>query len=83
MCSVTVKNYESRQYKSTHTHTHTHPRFHTLLSITVASVRDRLVYLNKANSIETRWNDDKFVFVFYAKLIFIIQWNYIVLNIIL
>lgn len=50
MCSVAVKNYESRQYKSTHTHT----RFHTLLSVTVASVRDRLAYLNKANSFETR-----------------------------
>ena len=56
MCSVAVKNYESRQYKSTHTHTHTHTqtRFHTLSSITVASVRDRLAYLNKANSVETR-----------------------------
>ena len=54
MCSVAVKNYESRQYKSTHTHTHTQTRFHTLSSITVASVRDRLAYLNKANSIETR-----------------------------
>lgn len=61
----------------------THTGFHTVYLETAVSVRDRLAYLNLANSIETRWKWWQVCVCFYGKLMFIIQWNYIVTNIIL